>query len=471
MFGVDNPLLQLRGAELPRFPRLPSLSFWTRLHAVGDRPPSACLKMFMMYNAMANSARRESYERPPANSLRIDGGLYGPRDDAPNYASPPPQGAPQNYAAYPRALASTGPRRSRPAAPRPPSSDGSGALSAWAEGLRAEFFAADAEICNTPDPAPAAVAATHAAVSAGQALERAKRRLHAARVAMLTAREEEASSSGFTKHFRRGTYEERKAELDKQRAVAAAEVDSAIRGVSAADDAWRAAEAERVRLTGLVRRRKLAAARRWEVLDDLFAGRAGDAAENAAEHAREAAVAHKQQVAAAMQNAGRAMTHAARATDALTDVVRLLLSASSANTMDMYSQGNYGMGGMAQQQVHANLARAGQLAEVAAQEAQAARQLSPGMPPAPAFDVHQSQFSMVMSMMRDSTFSDFRQRMKIQKALAEARGAVAQSRRAQEWQETAAGRVRADLAAAESAVNAAQERLLAERVRLIRMPV
>lgn len=218
-------------------------------------------------------------------------------------------------------------------------------------------------------------------------------------------------------------------------------------------------------------RRKVAAARRWEVLDDLFAGAAGDAAENEAERARGAAVAYKQQVAAAMDTAARAMAHATRATDALTDVVRLLLSAASANTMDLYSRGNYGLGGVAQRQVNANMARAGRLAEVAAREAVAARRLSPGMPPPPTFGVKQNQFSVLMSMFRDSTFSDLRQRMKIQSALAEAREAAASSRRSQAWQEAAAARVRSDLVAAEAEVSRAQERLLAERVRLIRMPV
>lgn len=428
---------------------------------------------FSMYDG-----RRQSYERPPPRHLVIDGGLYGPHDDS-GVAPPTPLGPPENYATYPRALASSGPRRTRPAvAPRPSRGEDRGGgggsdsgLSSWAAGLRAEFFAADAEISGAPDPAPAAAAAAAAAASAGQALERAKRRLHAARIASVTAREEEASSTGFTKHFRRDTYRERQAELERQRATAAAVLDSTIRTVSAADEKWRTAEAERARLAGLVRRRKVAAARRWEVLDDLFAGGAGDAAENAAERARAAAVAHKQQVASAMGVAARAMAHATRATDALTDVVRLLLSASSANTMDLYSKGNHGMGGMAQQQVNANMARAGHLAEVAAREAVAARRLSPGMPPPPTFGVKQNQFSALMSMFRDSTFSDMRQRMKIQKALAEARAAVASSRRSQAWQEAAAARVRGDLAAAEAEVSRAQERLLAERVRLIRMPL
>lgn len=419
--------------------------------------------------------RRASYERPPARHLAIDGGLYGPRDDGGEAA--PPLGPRENYVAYPRSFASSGPRRTRPPAPPRPSEGGhrggnrGGGLSSWAAGLRAEFFAADAQVSGVPDPAPEAAAAKATAAAAGQALERAKRRLRAARIAAVTAQEEEASSTGFTKHFRRDTYRERQAELERQRTATTAALDEAIRAVSAADEEWRAAEAERARLAGLVRRRKVAAARRWEVLDDLFVGEAGDLAENAAEQARDSAVAYKQQVASAMDVAARAMGHATRATDALTEVVRLLLSASSANTMDLYSRGNYGMGGMAQQQVNANMARAGHLAEVATREAAAARQLSPGMPPPPSFGVKQNQFSVLMSMFRDSTFSDMRQRMKIQKALSEARAAVASSRRSQAWQEAAAARVRADLAAAEAEVSRAQERLLAERVRLIRMPV
>lgn len=257
-----------------------------------------------MFHAYDN--RRQSYERPPARHLAIDGDLYGPRDDG--GVAPPQLGPPQNYAAYPRSSRRVGHAR-RTLLPPPArrgeqgggGSGGGSSLSSWAAGLRAEFFAADAEVSGVPDPAPAAAAATAKATAAGQALERAKRRLYAARIASVTAREEEASSTDFTKHSRPDPYRERQAELERQRATTAAALDSAIRTVSAAVEEWRAAEVERVRLAGMVRRRKIAAARRWEVLDELFnKGGAGDAAENAAERAREAAVAHKQQVASAM---------------------------------------------------------------------------------------------------------------------------------------------------------------------------
>lgn len=220
-----------------------------------------------------------------------------------------------------------------------------------------------------------------------------------------------------------------------------------------------------------VRRRKVLDVRRKKILQELFTGfLAGDERENAAEDGRDKARFARDQRKEGLVASMKALAVVTTAAGDLESVVRLLQTCMQSNQMDLMTQGTQGFGGMAGQQTYFNMQRASQLAAKANAALTHAKQLNPQIPLNRSANVKQSAMA-ITSLFRDSTFSDMRQRYKIQKQLKDATVVYREAAVAKEWQERETNQFRLGLQQAEAAFVASEDALEAERVRLIGVPI
>lgn len=343
----------------------------------------------------------------------------------------------------------------------------------WARSMRETYFAVQEVWCALEGVETRCDAARARSQKTEMALRASKRHLELACDARARAIKsaENASRTGFSRKFRKNEYEREVAEAKSAQERAEVDVSKFSKEVELFRGRGDVARGELGALEAGVRRRKALDVKRKKVLDDLFRGyQAGDPAENAAEKRRDSAKGAEARVKQALLAHMKALSAVTNATSDLESVCRLLQSAMSTNMMDMQMQGTQGLGGMAGQQTYYNMQRAASLATRANRGLAAAKKLSPGIPLANSAKVKQSQFA-VMSLFRDSTFSDIRQRYKIQSQLASTVQVHREARAAMRWQERKVNAIRRDLQDAEAAYVSAGNDLLRERERLIQVPI
>lgn len=385
-------------------------------------------------------------------------------------AAPPPgqAAAPRQPPQPPRTAPPSAPAPSAPLAP--PSPAQAAALNR-AKALQSEYFAADAEMEALRGVDADLATAQEAAKKTKMALNSARRHMKEAQDKIAKAKELREDQKGFTKHFRKDKFEEEMKTADrlekegKEETVQfSGEVDFIRR--KHGEDTNTVAE-----LTKNSQRRKSLDARRKKILQELFHGfTAGDHAENVAEDARDKARYARDQRKEAMVKSMEALNVISSAVKDLQNVLRLLQSSMQTNQMDLMMQGNAGFGGMAGQQTYYNLQRASKLASKANNSLVRAKQLNPAMPINRTANVKQSAMA-IKTFFTDSTFSDMRQRYKIQKMLQSTTLVYREAAVAQKWQERETNQIRKDLIQEQKVLIAAEDRLEAERIRLIMVPI
>lgn len=353
----------------------------------------------------------------------------------------------------------------------PPAPQQASAALTWAKGLQAEFFSSEAEISQLRGVDARLVTAREAEKKADMALAASRRRLQDAQNQIARAKDMREGQAGFTKRLRKAKYDEEMRTADELEKEGARRTEQFAREIHL----FRRKHSETVQAVSTLetqsRRHKALDTRRKKILQDLFTGyHAGDAQENAAEHARNHAKEARDQRKEVLVQSMRALSAVTTATKDLESVVRLLQSAMSSNTLDMYSQGTQGIGGFAGQQTYFNMQRASQLAAKANEGMLLAKRLNPQIPLSRTTNIKQSAFG-ALSLFRDSTFSDMRQRYKLTNQLADARSVYREAAVAKAWQERETDRMRVALKQAEASYSARENALEAERVRLIRVPI
>lgn len=395
----------------------------------------------------------------PAAAPPTDYSTYTPAEQGPSKSHPPSSSSKSPAQA---------PSSSTPLAP--PSPEQAAALN-WAKGLQAEYFAADAEMTALRDVDGHLASARETAAKSDAALKSAKRLLNAAQDKIAEATRLREDQSGFTKRFRKEKYEEEMKTADRLEEEGNAETTQYSREV----DFIRHKHGENTKAVADLevksRRRKTLDVRRKKILQDLFYGfKAGDLAENVAEDARDKARYARDQRKEALVRSLKALNAITSAVKDLENVLRLLQTSMQSNQMDLMMQGNQGFGGMAGQQTYFNLQKASQLATRANTSLLRAKKLNPAMPLNRTANVKQSAMA-IKSFFTDSTFSDMRQRYKIQKQLQSTTIVYREAAVAKKWQERESNQIRMDLRLAEAAYGASEDRLEAERVRLISVPI
>ena len=305
------------------------------------------------------------------------------------------------------------------------------------------------------------------------ALSSCKKRLLAAQNAVAKAEKDidHASRIGFTKRFRKDKYEKEVAEGEAAKHKAQAEVKAFSNEV----EELRKQDAEKKRRLGemqrkVIRKKKLIKQKK-QILYNLFAGLdAGDERENQAERRRNQIRTEHSKRKATLVDGMSGLSHITNAVRLLEDVARLLQSALSSNTMDLYTQGNMGFGRFAAQQTLMNMNRAAQLAERANAEMKKAKHFSPHIPIGQEAQVKQSTFGF-MQLISDSTFSDMRQRYKIQKQSQKLQVVYRQALQAMKWQEKFVNEIRKDFRKVEAELQQAEQDLMTHRIRLINLPL
>eukprot|EP00172_Hildenbrandia_rubra_P000421 Plantae.Rhodophyta-Hildenbrandia_rubra.ctg12031.p1 GENE.Plantae.Rhodophyta-Hildenbrandia_rubra.ctg12031~~Plantae.Rhodophyta-Hildenbrandia_rubra.ctg12031.p1 ORF type:complete len:432 (+),score=106.85 Plantae.Rhodophyta-Hildenbrandia_rubra.ctg12031:151-1446(+) len=350
---------------------------------------------------------------------------------------------------------------------------GGGNTTEWVKQQRDLFFRVEKELGGMKNVESEERTLAEAAKKSGMALSASRRHLQQAENAVTKAEKsiEDASRVGFTKRFRKDKYEKEVAEGEAAKEKAQSQVIKFSKEVEMfrrSDDDMNKRHAQAQK--NVIRKKQLLSQKK-EVLFNLFSGmHAGDEAENKCELKRNQIRQRKAKNKAALVDAMRGLSHITAAVRSMENVLRLLRSAISSNTMDLYTSGNMGFGQMAARQTLMNMNRAAQLAKNANVEMDKAKQCSPHMPTPPKAQVKQSTFGF-MQLFSDSTFSDMRQRYKIQKQLTSSQVVYQQTVKAMRWQEKFVNEIRIDLRKVEMELQQAEQELMAHRIRLIKLPV